>query len=247
MKEEFAHIKAVVLDIEGTTTPIEFVHSKLFTFAKEQVGSFLKEKLGDPQIDAILCKIEKSYKDNPSKDKVPNAWSNADTPLLADSAIKYVEWLISVDSKDPALKELQGLIWESGFRNNQLHGEVYPDVPKALEKLFNEGIRIAIYSSGSVLAQKLIFGSTKYGDLTKYISAFFDTGVGNKREPKSYSNISAQLDLLPNDIMFLSDILEEISAARASGFLALQVIREGHSTSKDTIFPTITSLLDLLD
>ena len=189
--------------------------------------------------------LEKSHKDDSASGKSPHAWPTADFSQKIDSAAKYVRWLISVDSKDPALKELQGLIWEEGYRKNQLHGEVYPDVPEAMEKLNVDGIKMAIYSSGSALAQRLIFRSTKYGDLTKYLTGFFDTSVGPKRDPKSYANIAVLLGLPNGEILFLSDILEEIAAARASGLMAVQVLREGHNTAKDTSFLTISSLLDL--
>ncbi len=245
MKPEFSRIKAVVMDIEGTTTPIDFVHRTLFSFAVEHAGSFLERNLGAQQVDLILSKLELSYKENSSGHKIPHTWSNVGTAQRLESATQYVKWLISVDSKDPALKELQGLIWEEGYRNHQLQGEVYADVPEAMERLQGEGIILAIYSSGSALAQRLIFGSTKYGDLTVYLSSFFDTSIGKKRDPGSYSNISRQLGIPPGKILFLSDIIEEVNAARIAGLMAVQVVREGHDTQKDTSQQTISSLLEL--
>ena len=245
MRVEFAGISAVLFDIEGTTTPLEFVHKTLFSYAGERVEDFLRENSSEKQVAHLLDMLEKSHKDNSASGKSPHAWPTADFSQKIDSAAKYVRWLISVDSKDPALKELQGLIWEEGYRKNQLHGEVYPDVPEAMEKLNVDGIKMAIYSSGSALAQRLIFRSTKYGDLTKYLTGFFDTSVGPKRDPKSYANIAGLLGLPNGEILFLSDILEEIAAARASGLMAVQVLREGHNTAKDTSFLTISSLLDL--
>ena len=245
MKPEFSGILAVVLDIEGTTTPIDFVHKTLFSFASENVGSFLRANRKNPQVDLVIHKLELSYRENSSAEKMPESWSNFDNGHRLESATQYVKWLISIDSKDSTLKELQGLIWEEGYRKHQLHGEVYADVPEAMERLRSEGIKIAIYSSGSALAQRLIFGSTKYGDLTVYLSSFFDTSVGKKRDPASYSNISGQLGIPPGKILFLSDIVEEIIAARSAGLVALQVVREGHDSTKDTSYHTISSLLDL--
>ena len=245
MRVEFAEVSAVLFDIEGTTTPLDFVHKTLFSYASEKVEDYLKVNSSEKQVAHLLDMLEKSHKENSASGKSPQVWSNSDISQKIDSATKYVKWLISVDSKDPALKELQGLIWEEGYRKNQLHGEVYPDVPEAMERLKAEGIKMAIYSSGSALAQRLIFSSTKYGDLTKYLSGFFDTSVGPKRDPKSYANIAGLLEIPNRKIMFLSDILEEITAARASGLLAVQVLREGHNTAKDTSFLTISSLLDL--
>ena len=245
MRVEFADVSAVLFDIEGTTTPLEFVHKTLFSYARDKVEEYLKGNSSERQVAHLVDMLEKSHKENSVNGKSPLVWSNLDISQKMGSAANYVKWLISVDSKDPALKELQGLIWEEGYRKNQLHGEVYPDVPEAMERLKLEGIKMAIYSSGSVLAQRLIFSSTKYGDLTKYLSGFFDTSVGPKRDPKSYANIARLLEIPNRKILFLSDILEEISAARASGLMAVQVLREGHNTSKDTAFLTISNLLDL--
>ncbi len=245
MKAEFADISAVLFDIEGTTTPLEFVHRTLFSYAREKVEVFLKENSARNQVADLIDMLEKSYKDNSAIGKLPQNWSSTDISQRVGSAAKYVKWLISVDSKDPALKELQGLIWEEGYRNGQLHGEVYPDVPEVMERLNRDGIRMAIYSSGSALAQRLIFASTNYGDLTKYLSGFFDTSVGPKRDPKSYANIAGLLKIPSGEILFLSDIIEEITAARTSGLKAVQVVREGHNTSRDSFQPTISSLLEL--
>lgn len=246
MRDRFAGIKAVLLDIEGTTTPMDFVHKTLFSFAREHVYDFLERNAADPQVENIVSGLNKSYNENREKGKRPAEWSNRDIHSRCKSASEYVSWLIGIDSKDTAMKELQGLIWADGYKSHELHGEVYADVPTAMQKLHSEGIVMAIYSSGSSLAQKLIFGTTAHGDLTKYLSGFFDTGVGNKRDPESYSNISRLMGFQPSQILFLSDILEEINAARSSGLMAIQVVREGHNTAKDQDIPVISDLLEIL-
>ncbi len=245
MKPEYSGIKAVLLDIEGTTTPIDFVYKTLFPYAREQVYDFVLKNGIDPKVNQILEKLRKSYNKNEAEGKEPEEWLKGDYVSMCNSAAKYLSWLMKMDSKDSCLKEMQGLIWEKGYKSGQLHGEVYSDVPDAFGKFQEEGKIIAIYSSGSVLAQKLIFSTTVYGDLTQHISNFFDTGVGNKRDPESYTVIANLLELEPNEILFLSDILEEVQAARYSGMVSLQVIREGHSTNKDPSAMKISGLMEL--
>lgn len=246
MKPEYSGIRAVLLDIEGTTTPIDFVHKTLFSYADEQVADFIHKNSGDSKVVAILENLYLSYRENGNPGRKPAKWNNEDSTHRDESAVEYVRWLISLDSKDPALKELQGIIWEEGYKSAKLHGEVYPDVPEVMRRWSESGIIMAIYSSGSVLAQKLIFGSTLHGDLTVYLSDFFDTGVGTKRDPESYRNISGRLGIPPEEILFLSDVLEEVTAARASGLKAVQVIRDGHNTARDKSFRTISNLMELL-
>jgi enolase-phosphatase E1 len=245
MKTEYSGIKAVLLDIEGTTTPMDFVHKTLFKFAIDHVQGFLLANYTNEKVLEILSNLKKSYEANTVSSKEPTEWTEIDLEERCKSATAYVKWLVSNDSKDSAMKELQGLIWKEGYTSGLLKGEVYPDVPEAMGRLHEEGKILAIYSSGSVLAQKLIFSTTVYGDLTQHISNFFDTGVGNKRDPESYTVIANLLDLEPNEILFLSDIMEEVQAARSSGMISLQVIREGHSTNKDPSAMKISGLMEL--
>src|SRR5205823_401284 len=130
--------------------------------------------------------------------------------------------------KSTALKSIQGKIWDKGFANGELKGEVFPDVPSALRRWTEEGKKVYIFSSGSVLAQKLVFGHTQYGDLTKYLSGFFDTKTGPKREPQSYNTIAKKIGIAPNDILFLSDVPEELIAAQQAGMQTKLVVRPGN-------------------
>ena len=129
----------------------------------------------------------------------------------------YVHWLMDRDSKSTGLKALQGRIWEEGYRRGELRGEVYDDVPAAFRRWRDEGRRIAIFSSGSVLAQRLLFSHSTVGDLTPFIDAHFDTTTGPKRQPDSYTLIAGRLGLPPRSVLFASDVAEELDAARAAG------------------------------
>ena len=137
----------------------------------------------------------------------------------------YIVWLMDRDRKSPGLKTLQGLIWQDGYRSGELRGEVYPDVPPALERWRARGIDIYIYSSGSVLAQQLLFESTDAGDLTRFLTGYFDTAVGPKHAPDSYRAIAARIHVAPPQMLFVSDIAAELDAAAAAGWHTALCVR----------------------
>ena len=228
-------ITTLLLDIEGTTTPISFVYDVLFPYARRRVEQFLCQHENDPEIEAALQSLESENR----------AEAGNDAPLLANStrenfvrkAAGYCLWLMSRDRKSTPLKVIQGRIWEEGFRSGELRGEVFPDVPPAFQRWHSENRRIAIYSSGSVLAQQLLFGHSKYGDLASYISFFFDTQIGPKRAVESYLQISQQLKCRAAEILFVSDVLEEIHAARQAGIQTALSIRPGNATINTTEAP----------
>src|SRR5262249_21674697 len=153
------------------------------------------------------------HKLDEEKDPRPPAW-RGDTPETElVSAAEYVRWLIVKDSKCTPLKSLQGKIWQQGFDSGELHGEVDPDVPPAFARWRRQGREIGIYSSGSVQAQKMLFGTLASGDLTPDIAAYFDTQTGAKTSPDSYRKISTSLGRKPGEMLFLSDAQKEIDAA----------------------------------
>jgi enolase-phosphatase E1 len=221
-------IRGVVLDIEGTTTPISFVYDELFPYARQNLRGFL-ETHGP---SGLLAEVDRQLREEHAADI---ARGDAPPPLPADISggnatdlEPYVLWLMDRDRKSPGLKLLQGLIWQRGFADGTLRGSLFPDVARALER-WNEGsIDVAIYSSGSVLAQRLIFGHTADGDLTPRISQFFDATIGPKRSADSYRHIASELKRAPNELLFLSDVHAELSAARAAGFRALLCVRPGN-------------------
>jgi enolase-phosphatase E1 len=220
-------VRAILLDIEGTTTSIAFVYEVLFPFARVRLRRYLAGGSGESDRDAVreaLTLLRAEWKTDAAGQRAVPAW-NDDIP---ESASAYLEWLMDHDVKSPALKRLQGLIWEGGYRTGELKGQVFADVPPAFARWREAHVTLAIYSSGSVLAQRLLFGATAQGDLTAFITAFFDTGVGAKRWPDSYRRISSELSRAAHEVLFVSDTPAELDAARAAGCQVLLAERPGN-------------------
>lgn len=230
-------IRTILLDIEGTTTPVAFVYDVLFPFARTHLDAYLQ----DPAHDAVVGDVVRLLRDEWEAD----AAARRDLPRWQEgtpgSASAYFEWLMDRDVKSPALKRLQGLVWEGGYRTGALKGEVFPDVPRAFARWRDAQMTIAIYSSGSVLAQRLLFGATPDGDLTPFITAFFDTGVGAKRWPDSYRRIAAELQQPADNVLFVSDTPAELDAARGAGCQVLLAQRPGNLAVSYTEAETIRS------
>jgi enolase-phosphatase E1 len=164
-----------------------------------------------------------------------------------DAVAAYVSWLMDQDRKTTALKSLQGKIWEEGYRKGELRSQVFEDVPRAFKHWSEGGKTVCIYSSGSVLAQKLLFANTEAGDLTPFISDYFDTNIGAKKDPDSYRRIAARLKLGSSAILFLSDVADELDAAAAAGFQALLCLRPGnHPQPAATPHPIIKTFDEVL-
>jgi len=193
--------KAVLLDIEGTTSSIAFVAEVLFPYARAHLADYLATH--SEEVKPILAEV-------PGEDKVAT--------LLG--------W-IDEDRKATPLKTLQGLIWAQGYADGTLQGHVYPDTPEALRRWQAAGVAIYIYSSGSIAAQKLIFGRSIAGDLTPLLSGYFDTTTGPKREAESYTKIADATGFAAKEILFVSDMQPEVDAARAAGLSALLIDRSG--------------------
>jgi len=229
--------KVILLDIEGTTTPIDFVHKKLFPFAETRMAEFVLESFEDLR-DEIEQLVEEHTRYNDAENLDPNS---------PGSVSAYLVHLIKVDRKSTPLKSIQGKIWQVGYESGELKSEIFPDVPPALERWTAAGKIIAIYSSGSVLAQKLLFKYTDHGDLTPYISAYFDTTSGGKRESESYRKIASELSLPPEEILFVSDVLAELDAANNAGFQTALSIRKGNAVTEDNQhYPFIKSFDQLV-
>ncbi len=231
----------LLLDVEGTTTPIEFVIGTLFPFARERFPAFLREHASDPRVRADLEALRAEHAREGASDPSP-PWREVDD--LA-SATAYVFWLMDRDRKSTALKSLQGRIWEAGFREGTLVGPVYPDVPPALRRWKEEGREACIFSSGSVLAQRLLFGHSTAGDLTPYLAAFFDTATGSKREAASYRRIAAARGRAPAGWLFLSDVTEELEAAREAGMRTALVVRPGRPEPGAVSHPIVRTFDEL--
>lgn len=208
-------IQALLLDIEGTTSSLEFVRDVLFPYAREHLGRFIEEQRGSADlgdlVEAELAEVVRLARAEGVEGE--DAWSSLQ------------RWM-SEDRKVGPLKALQGLLWEGAFRRGIFAAHVYPDVPAALASCREHGLGIYIYSSGSVRAQRAFFRYSAAGDLTQLIDGYFDTGIGSKAEPASYLAIARQLGLAPAAISFLSDSPIELDAARAAGLDTIGLRRE---------------------
>ncbi len=211
-------MKVILMDIEGTMTSIDFVHKTLFPYSTEKISSFVQENLNLQTVQEALEKVRATLKEE----------KQIETDLQALIA-ELLHW-IEIDRKHPALKTIQGLLWQKGYEQSEIFGHVYDDVPQAFKKWTQQGLRLAIYSSGSVLAQKLLLKHSVAGDLTCFIEDYFDTSVGHKAELTSYKMIAEKLKVSPTEILFLSDRVEELAAAKAVGYECGHLVREGEVT-----------------
>lgn len=218
-------IRAILLDIEGTTTPVNFVYETLFPYARRRLKQFLLEHRGEASIRDDIAALRTERRADAEKNLNPPPWVDSPAGLELESAAAYALWLMDRDSKCAALKSIQGRIWQEGYREGELRGEVYPDVPLAFARWSRQGKMICIFSSGSVLAQKLLFGSIAAGDLTRFLRAYFDTSIGPKNVPGSYSRIAAALALGPSSVLFISDSPRELDAARDVGMQTVLCVR----------------------
>lgn len=202
-------IKAILTDIEGTTSSLSFVKDVLFPYSRARIAEFVRRHTEEGAVREQLEAARRLVGD-----------ATDDAQLIA----QLIRW-IDEDRKVTPLKALQGMIWEEGYRRGELRGHLYKDAARRLREWHDRGIRLYVFSSGSVLAQKLLFGHTEHGDVTPLFSGYFDTTVGNKRDPESYRRIAAAIGLPPAEILFLSDIQEELDAAAAAGMQTLQLVR----------------------
>ena len=224
-------VRVLLLDIEGTTTPIDFVYQTLFPYATRKVESFLREHSGDAEIQTLVKDLRAQHGQDELQGLRPPVWQNDSGEAQVRSSAAYVQWLIGRDSKCTPLKSLQGKIWQEGFESGELHGQVYADVPRAFARWRRQKRDICIYSSGSVLAQQLLFRTVISGDLTSQIARFFDTRIGSKADGESYKKIAAALGRNPRELLFLSDAAKEVEAARLAGMTAFLCDRKEPSVA----------------
>jgi enolase-phosphatase E1 len=209
-------IGAVLTDIEGTTTSISFVYETLFPYAAARLDEYAGRPDPEPGLAEALARLRLEQKEEEG---------------LIESGVRladYARRLMAEDRKSTGLKLLQGVIWEEGYRTGALHGHLFPDVPGALAAWRAAGARLRIFSSGSVRAQKLLFAHTEYGDLTPLFEGYHDTTTGPKREAASYAAIADACGLPPGEILFLSDVREELDAAAGAGMRTGMVVRPGN-------------------
>lgn len=212
-------IRVILTDIEGTTSSISFVHDVLFPYSAQHMADFVREAAADStavreQLDAVAQ---------------ASGVARDDTEAL----IAVLDTWIREDRKETSLKALQGMLWEQGYQQGAFRGHVYEDAAEYLQRWHDRGLRLFVYSSGSVKAQKLIFGFSEAGDLTPFFSGYFDTRVGGKKEPESYRNILDELGVEPQTVLFLSDVEAELQAAESAGMRTVWLIREGDLPDSD--------------
>lgn len=207
----------LLFDVEGTTTDISFVHRVLFPYARARIADYVRAHPSHPAVSRVLDELS----------------PGSGTEEVIHELLRWID----EDRKHGALKELQGLIWDEGYELGAFRGHVYEDVRPAWERWRAEGKRLAIYSSGSVRAQKAIYRHSTAGDLTPFLEAYFDTAVGPKRETESYRRIADALNVPPAHVTFYSDIGEELDAARKAGMATVQVFRDG--PPKDLRHPAV--------
>ena len=204
-------IKAILTDIEGTTSSLSFVKDVLFPYARERMAEFVRQHAQEAAVRKELEEVRRL------------GGKNLSDPEVIEQLIRWID----EDKKITPLKSLQGMIWEDGYKKGDFRGHMYEDAVRHLKRWQQAGIRLYVFSSGSVQAQKLLFAHTESGDLTPLFSGYFDTTIGNKREAGSYRKIAAAIGAPPGDILFLSDIREELDAARAAGMQVTWLVRDG--------------------
>ncbi|KAI9226132.1 MAG: 2,3-diketo-5-methylthio-1-phosphopentane phosphatase [Piptocephalis tieghemiana] len=219
----------VILDVEGTTTPITFVKDTLFPYFLQRLPSFLEDpqelQAMAPYIDALRAQADRDVQAGiPEARPIPNGGAE-ESKIILDQ----VTWQVKKDRKSGPLKALQSYIWKQGYLTGAFKGVVYQDVTRQLETWKAHHIPVYIYSSGSVQAQELLFSHSDQGDLLPFISGHFDTAIGSKIEPSSYQRIAQELHLSPERILFLSDRIQELHAAREAGMQARVVVRPGNA------------------
>ena len=202
-------MRCILTDIEGTTSAISFVHEVLFPYARQHMRRFIESEGEREDVIALLDQVRQE----------------AGLAAGVDVIGVLLSW-IDEDRKVTPLKALQGLIWEHGYKTGELKGHMYDDAVAGLKRWYEQGFELFVYSSGSVYAQKLLFGHTEVGDLTPLFSGYFDTKIGHKREVASYRAICKEIGCEPGEVLFLSDVGEELDAAQEAGMGTVQLVRE---------------------
>ncbi len=224
-------VQYILTDIEGTTTSVSFVYDTLFPYFSANLANFVASRADDA---TLLAKIERVKE-----------WAFDETQQMLNTqgvVDLLLEWTRQ-DVKNALLKDLQGLVWAQGYAEGALKGHVYEEVPQALEQWKAQGLQMGVYSSGSVEAQRLIFGKSIYGDLNPYFSHNFDTRIGHKREVGSYQNIAHEIGISSSQILFLSDVVAELEAAHSAGMAVVHVVRP--NTTPTDKYPVVHQLTDI--
>lgn len=232
----------VLLDIEGTVSPLAFVHEVMFPFARREMRGFLEQHMKAP---ALLEALEQMARDAGASSLAVWCPYPGDNSEARDWIVRHAHALMDADVKQTGLKLLQGLVWERGFRDGSLCATLFPDVASSMRRLKDAGLELRIYSSGSVHAQRLFFAHTEKGNLTPLLSGFYDTAIGSKRETASYAAIAADAGVPAHDILFLSDVVAELDAAHGAGMRTGMAQRPGNPPSAPHLHPVFSSLEEI--
>ncbi len=220
--------RVYLLDVEGTVAPLTLTSEVLFPYARTHLADFLKQNLARPDVQADLKLLAEENRAEESQ-TCPTYGVEIRNELYARS---YLTWLMDNDRKSTALKSIQGRIWKAGFESGELKGTLFDDVPAAFQR-WSQLARVAIYSSGSTEAQQLLFRHSIFGDLTPMISGYFDTRTGAKGDSASYTAIAAAMEVAPAEVLFFSDVVRELDAAREAGCGTRLVMRPGNLPVED--------------
>ena len=218
----------VLLDIEGTTSSIDFVHQTMFPFARQRVASFVRAHRGSETLDHCIELLA-----NDLGHASVASWLDGDAATNEQTIIDAVTKMIDQDIKATGLKQMQGIIWKDGFHSGELVAHLYEDAAPAMKCWKAAGLDLRVYSSGSIAAQKLFFGHSVAGDLLHLFSAHYDTTTGPKKESESYRKIVADIDCDPNRIVFISDVPAELDAAKEAGLQTVLSLRPGNAPVAD--------------
>jgi enolase-phosphatase E1 len=234
-------VSHVLLDIEGTTCPVSYVAETLFPYASANLAPYLEAHQQEAKIRALIQELETLWQqdtDQEARDLLSHSRQSAEQKSVG-GILPYLQLLIRCDRKVTPLKDLQGKIWAEGYARGELVGPLFDDVPTSLRRWQQEGMVLAVYSSGSIAAQQLIYQHSNNGDLRSLFSHWFDTHTGSKHEPSSYTLIAELMGCAPQTILFVSDSHSELQAASQSGLQVVCSLRETGGSEKTKIYPTI--------
>ena len=240
-------VRYLLLDVEGTTTPIAFVHEVLFPYARTHTRSYLLTNSDLPEVREDIASLRTEHARDLQQNLSPPELLDGAREDRVDSIVSYIHGLIDRDRKSTGLKALQGKIWRAGYADGTLRATLYPDVWPAFERWRRAELRIAIFSSGSVEAQQLLFAHSDAGDATQFISQYFDTNAGPKTASESYGRIATALQVLPEEILFVSDVVAELDAAKAAGVQTLLCVRPGNKPQPTGHHRAIHSFEEILN
>ena len=236
-------ISHILLDIEGTTCPVSFVTETLFTYAKSELKNFLDRHRNNPLINQLIDNADNEWIQDKSEESTRLRHQLEKEQQAKHLKIEaYLQLLIETDKKSTTLKDIQGKIWKEGYTTGRISSELFEDAHENLKRWHKQGYRLSVYSSGSVEAQHLLYKYTNKGDIKNLFSYWFDTHIGNKKEPSSYTEIASVVGCKPQNILFISDNSDECDAARSAGLGTLYSMRDGNPQQEPRNHPVIRHL-----